>query len=106
MARDPKPRTETVRAALLRALVDGPQSALELSRRVGVRDKDVAEHIEHIARSLRAQGRELGMEPAECLDCGYVFKKRERKTRPGACPACKGTHLAPPRFFLVSTGSP
>lgn len=94
----------TVRAALLAELRHGPITARELSARVRIPERDVAEHLEHIERSLhKARGKEpLRTEPPSCLDCGFVFRKRERLTRPGACPKCRGTHIEPPRFFIPS----
>jgi transcriptional regulator len=96
----PPPRAATVRETLRAALAEGPSTAKELSRRAGVRERDVAEHLAHLARSLAAHGERLIVEPASCLDCGYVFRKRERLARPSACPACRGTHLDPPVFAL------
>jgi len=40
------------------------------------------------------------VEPAECLDCGFVFRKRARLDRPSACPVCRNQHLGPPRFAV------
>ena len=99
-ATTPPPRTASVREALRAALAEGPATAKELSRRAGVRERDVAEHLEHLARSLASRGERLAVEPASCLDCGYVFRRRERLARPSACPACRGTHLDPPVFAL------
>mgnify|MGYP002147525003 CR=1 FL=1 len=95
----------TVRAALLAELRHGPITARELSARVRIPERDVAEHLEHIVRSLhKDRGKEsLRTEPPSCLDCGFVFRKRERLTRPGACPKCRGTHIEPPRFFLAGS---
>lgn len=90
----------TVRAALLAQLRGGPITALELSARVGIPERDVAGHLEHIARSLRTGAERMHTEPASCLDCGFVFRKRERLTRPGACPTCRGTHIEAPRFWI------
>lgn len=92
----------TVRAALLVQLRGGPITALELSARVGIPERDVAGHLEHLARSLRKADERLQTEPATCLGCGFVFRKRERLTRPGACPTCRGTRIEAPRFWIDS----
>jgi hypothetical protein len=34
------------------------------------------------------------------LNCGFVFRKRDRLNRPSACPVCRGQHLGPPRFAV------
>lgn len=93
------PRTRTVREALAEALRrEGPATARELSSSVGIREKDVAGHLEHLARSLAARGERLAVEPASCVACGYVFRERSRLSRPGACPACRSTRVEPPAF--------
>jgi predicted Zn-ribbon and HTH transcriptional regulator len=99
---EPPERQDTVRAELRRALHDGRLTAHELSARVGVPERQVAGHLEHLARSLRAGGARLVVEPAWCLDCGFVFSKRDRLSRPSRCPACRGSHLDPPRFAIVA----
>lgn len=98
----PPERQGTVRAELRRALEAEPLTAHELSTRVGVPEKQVAGHLEHLARSLRAGGEFLVVAPSRCLDCGFVFRKRTRLSRPSRCPICRGSHLDPPRFAIVA----
>lgn len=98
----PPERQETVREALERALREGPASARDLSAAAGLREKDVAEHLEHVEHSARARGERLVVEPAACADCGFRFDARQRLTKPGACPECRGTHIDPPLFSLGS----
>jgi predicted Zn-ribbon and HTH transcriptional regulator len=97
----PAERRETVRMALARTLRGGWATAKELSRAVGLPEKEVAAHLEHLGRSGRARGERLEVEPAVCRDCGFAFRGRARLTRPGACPSCRGTHLDPPQFRLA-----
>lgn len=94
----PAPRAETAREGLRRALRAGPATAKELSAELGLREKDVAEHLAHLARSLAHRGERLVVEPASCLACGYTFRDRARLTRPGACPSCRSTRIDPPVF--------
>jgi predicted Zn-ribbon and HTH transcriptional regulator len=96
--RPPSPRGETVREALRAALLRGPATARDLSAEVGLREKDVAEHLAHLRRSLAHRGERLAVEPATCLACGFVFEDRERLTRPGSCPRCRATRIDPPVF--------
>ncbi|HEV8309651.1 MAG TPA: transcriptional regulator [Methylomirabilota bacterium] len=91
----------TVRSALRDALRTGSLTARELSARVGIPEKQVAGHLEHLDRSLRAAGERLHVEPACCLDCGFVFRKRDRLSRPSRCPVCRSEHLDGPRFAIV-----
>jgi predicted Zn-ribbon and HTH transcriptional regulator len=93
-------RAVTIRAALHEALLGRPLSARELSMRVSVSEKDIAEHLEHLERSVRSKGERLVVKPAECLGCGYVFKDRKRLADPGSCPRCQGEHIASPTFRI------
>ena len=94
-------RHATVRAALRAALRNGPRTARELSAQVGIPEKQVAGHLEHLGRSLKAAGQRLHVDPARCLDCGFVFRKRDRLSRPSRCPVCRGERVDAPRFDLV-----
>jgi predicted Zn-ribbon and HTH transcriptional regulator len=91
-------RGTTARAALLDALLGGALTAREISARAGMREKDVPEHLEHLERSLRREGRRLIVTPARCLACSFVFKSRSRFTTPGSCPECRSERVAPPAF--------
>jgi transcriptional regulator len=100
----PAPRGSTVRTALKEALrtpsAEQLRTAKELSAAVGISEKDVAEHLGHLERSLKPEGLRLEVAPAECLACGYVFRERTRLTRPGACPKCRSTRIDPPAFRI------
>ena len=97
----PRERHETVRQTLLWLLEEGPHTARELSGLAGIREKDVATHLEHLQRSLRSAKRRLRVEPARCLSCDYVFASRSRLSRPSACPRCRQQHIDPPVFALA-----
>jgi predicted Zn-ribbon and HTH transcriptional regulator len=93
-------RSQTIRATLREELLRGPATARELSQRVRIREKDVAEHLAHLERSAKARGERLVVEPATCIACGHAFAKRTRFTRPGSCPSCGSTRIDPPAFRL------
>lgn len=97
-AQAPAVRSQTIRAALRQALSESPATAKDLSAQVGIREKDVAEHLQHLERSLRHEGLSLHVHPATCVSCGFVFEDRRRLTRPGACPKCRATRIDPPMF--------
>ena len=97
---EPTPRAATVRQAIREVLRDETLSAVEISERVGVREREVAEHLEHLRRSLARRGEQLVVEPARCVSCGFRFRKRERLSRPGRCPQCGGGRIESPRFAL------
>ena len=92
---------KTIRQQIIELLTDAEMDARELSREVGVKEKEVYEHLAHIARSLAAKGSKLAIRASECLNCGFVFKDRRRFTRPGRCPQCKKSHIQSPRFRIA-----
>lgn len=100
MTTDLQERSLTVRAALLAQLRGDSLTARELSARVGIPEREVTGHLKHIERSLRKVNERLHIDPPSCLSCGFVFRKRERLTRPGACPSCRSTHIESPRFRI------
>ncbi|MCM2266086.1 MAG: transcriptional regulator [Desulfuromonadales bacterium] len=91
-----------MRQALAEALRQEEHSAHDLSRLVGIPERVVADHLEHLAKSLPAHGERLTLTRPECLTCGYAFPDRQRLTRPSRCPQCRGTHLAEPVFHIDS----
>lgn len=91
---------ETARQRILALLEEGEASALEISGRLGIAEKDVIDHLGHLERTLRREGRRVEVTPASCLGCGFVFTKRGRFSAPGRCPSCRDTHIAEPRFSL------
>ena len=91
----------TFRQQITDLLTTGALSARELSQALGLRERDVYSHLEHISRSVRASGRQLRILPFACLTCGYRFAKRSRFTRPGRCPRCKNSRIETPRYIIV-----
>ena len=90
----------TIRQKIISLLSETEMSAREISGEVGIAEKEVAEHLAHIARSVSTQGKKIITIPAICLACGYEFENRRRFTRPGRCPQCKKSHLQSPRFRI------
>ncbi len=70
----------------------------EISKLFGIKEKEVLDHLQHIARS--AHPKKLTAEPASCKQCGFSFKKRTRLNTPGRCPVCKSESISPPRFRI------
>lgn len=102
MARAQQPAAaEKPRQAIRRLLASAPHTAHELSALVRPPEKEVVPHLEHIARSLRGAGERLEIEPAQCHECGYVFRDRRRLARPSACPKCRRQRLSAPEFRIA-----
>jgi predicted Zn-ribbon and HTH transcriptional regulator len=90
----------TIRQELMDTLMEREMTAIDLSQEVGIREKEVYEHLPHIARSVASQGNRLVVEQPRCLKCGFVFEGRKRFTRPGRCPKCRETHIQNPSYTI------
>ena len=96
----PQERHETLRREIIETLQGHAVSAKEISAIVGIREKDVDGHLEHIQRSMHNYGRILLITPAECKMCGFIFRKRKRFNKPGKCPVCRSESIAEPLFSI------
>lgn len=90
-------RHETLRHDIICVLRGESLTARELSERVGIEEKEVLDHLEHIKIALHGR---LAVIPALCLACGFSFKKRERLKGPGRCPVCHSERIANPHFSV------
>ena len=90
----------TIRQLLKELLEEETLSSLELSQRLALPEKEVLNHLSHIARAP-GPGYRFQMTPAVCKSCGFAFKKRERLTTPSRCPICQHESIRRPRFALV-----
>lgn len=90
----------TIRQRMTARLAEGWASAKELSALLHIGEKEVYDHLRHIEKSAAHSGAALAVQPAVCRDCGFVFKKRQRLTKPGSCPICQGTFVEEPLFAL------
>ena len=77
-------------------------SSMDLSRALGIREKDVLHHIDHVEKTLKARNQRIQIIPASCRSCGFVFAGRRRFSKPGRCPECRGTYLDSPLFYIPS----
>jgi hypothetical protein len=89
----------TLRQSIIFVLKEQAVTAKEISQAVGIREKEVYEHLVHIARS-RFLGGKFMVLPSTCKDCGYTFRKRDRLTPPGRCFLCRSEAITPPRFWI------
>ena len=96
----PTAMRDTARRAIIAALEEGDRSARDLSSEIGIPEKEVYSHLEHIRKTMSATRRHLAVTPAECKKCGFVFSKRERLTKPGKCPVCRGESIHEPLFSI------
>lgn len=83
------------RKLLIDVLSHEPRSVSSIAREMGLRRGDVEDDLRHALQSARAAGHDVEIVPARCKSCGFVFGD-DRLTKPGRCPACKGTRLFEP----------
>jgi len=89
----------TLRRVLIELLSDAPRSVSSIAREMGLRRRDAEEDLRHALRSAVAAGHRVEVIPARCKDCGFVFGE-ERLSKPGRCPACKGSRVFEPQIRL------
>ncbi len=90
----------TTRQAIKELLQEQPFSALEISQRLSLSEKEVLEHLTHIAKAP-GPGYRFHLIPAKCKHCGFAFKKRDRLTIPSRCPMCRHQSIRRPRFQVT-----
>jgi predicted Zn-ribbon and HTH transcriptional regulator len=96
----PSERLDTIRHAITASLTGYSLSAKDISQTVHISEKEVYGHMEHIRISLDKSKYHLIIAPALCEHCGFIFKKRDRLTKPGKCPNCRSERIAEPLFSV------
>ena len=91
---------QTIRQEMINLLSQHELDARDLSQELGIREKEVYDHLAHVARSVKAENKKLIVHPSRCLQCGFVFEDRKRLTRPSRCPKCKQSYLQSPRYSI------
>lgn len=94
--------TLTIRQKITEALKGGMLTAKDISGIVGIKEKEVFVHLEHVAKTNAVKGKtRFVVEPSRCLNCGFVFRKRERLKTPSKCPLCRSEEITETRFGIV-----
>ena len=91
----------TIRQQIVAILIEYELGVREISQTVGIPEKEVYQHLTHIAQTLVAQNKKIRIKPYECLKCGFTFDDRQRFSKPGRCPKCKQTHVENPIFRIL-----
>ena len=94
--------SQTIRQMIIELLLEGPVTTRDISSYASIPEKEVFPHLEHIRKSLHHGKQRLSIEPAACRSCGFVFDKRERFSKPGRCPSCRGSFIDEPLFMIRS----
>ena len=93
---------ETTRQALTRMLTQGEYDYEALRVALELSSRELEDELRHVKRSIRHAGGRLAVAPAQCLQCGFIFKSRANRHLhpPSRCPTCRSEHVAPPRFRI------
>jgi transcriptional regulator len=91
----------TTRMNILTLLEKRQLTALEISRLIGIKEKEVYQHLPHIEKSVKGKGRRLNMTPYYCISCGFKFKDRKRFYPPGRCPLCREERISDAFFKIM-----
>jgi predicted Zn-ribbon and HTH transcriptional regulator len=94
--------SHTIRQGIISLLSEQELDARDLSQELGLKEKEIYEHLVHVERSVAASRGRFVITPSQCLLCGYVFEDRRRLTRPGRCPQCRRSKLQNPCFCILS----
>ena len=70
----------TLRQQIIALLRGRLWEAGELSRALGISQRQVEAHLTHVRHSVEAHGERLVIEPAQCRDCGFACAERSRTT--------------------------
>lgn len=91
----------TIRQEIIGLLESQPSTIREMSQAIGISEKDVYHHLTFIEKSLRPQKKRIHVQPYHCLACGFDFTTRQSFKKPGKCPACRHTRIAPAVFRIA-----
>lgn len=90
----------TIRKQIIDLLEQDDHDVREISKLLGISEKNVHAHFPHIEKTVSSMGKKLVATPPFCIACGYRFKERSRHARPGKCPQCKSERISKPRFTV------
>jgi transcriptional regulator len=93
------------RLTLPRALAEAlrrcdPKGTGELSRELGVSEKELPDALEKLKKTLSHSSETLHQTAPRCVACGFEFEARTRARRPSRCPRCSSERLTKPRFWI------
>jgi len=91
----------TKRQELTGLLINEELSCRDISKILSITEREVFDHLKHIARSLSGGKTRLRINPYQCHACGFTFKDRKKLTKPGKCPKCRHTRIKPTTFRII-----
>ncbi len=90
----------TVRQKIILLLEEGTVGFRELAKQLRISNRDLADHLSHISRTMKSKGKRLTAYPFRCMDCGFLFRDRKHFGKPGHCPLCRSTHIDDPPYAI------
>ncbi|WDP91004.1 MAG: ArsR family transcriptional regulator [Desulfobacter sp.] len=93
-------RHQTIRQEIMVLLESEPMTIRDISQAAGIMEKEVIRHLESIEKSLKPKGKHLHWEPCVCVNCGFEFNSRKRFGKPGRCPECRESRIAPALYRI------
>jgi predicted Zn-ribbon and HTH transcriptional regulator len=90
------------RKDLVAFLHNNPTPVAEIARLFETSPKDAEDDLRHLMKTLKKSAYRLHVYPAVCRKCDFVFS-REKLTKPGKCPRCRGTWIEAPLVEITST---
>ena len=95
------PPERTPRQRIIELITDTRLSSHQLAQLLGIPERQVEDHLTHVVKSLaRDRGRRVILDPSVCGDCGFVFRNRNRLTRPSRCPICRSERITAPQYGI------
>ena len=91
----------TPRQRIADLLTLNPMTTQQIAAVVKISERQVEEHLGHIMKTVaRERSLRFMLYPSECKECEFVFRDRNRITRPSRCPRCRNESLTDPRFSI------
>ena len=88
----------TRRQQIIELLEQNKQSAQQLANYFQTELKEIVEDLEHIRKSIKP--RKLKVTHACCKKCNFVFKERDKISKPSKCPRCKSEWVEAQMFWI------
>jgi predicted Zn-ribbon and HTH transcriptional regulator len=95
------PSDRTLRQRIADLLTLAPMTTQQIAAVVKMSERQVEEHLGHIMKTVaRDRSSRFVLHPSECKECNFVFRDRNRITRPSRCPQCHSEFITEPRYSI------
>ena len=95
------PFDRTPRQRIADLLTLSPMTTQQIAAVVKMSERQIEEHLGHIVKTVaRDRSLRFVLHPSECKECDFVFRDRNRLTRPSRCPRCRSEAITDPRYSI------